>query len=92
MARKYRLFDTASAWDDKETEVMAFLNIPIAGGSTVKWADISEVDNPDSPDEGKFIFPVQTSGPWDSSSLFDSSDLVDYDPDWIVPPPFPPDE
>ena len=85
---KYALYATASDWDAKNSELETELGIP-DGKGTLQYAEISEVENSENSDFGKFILPVLTRGQWKCDDQFSASDLVDFDPDWNPqePPP-----
>jgi hypothetical protein len=83
MGTKYKLFDTPEAFEAKNSELMSHLGIPNNSG-TSNYASISSVENPDSPDYGMYIFPVEMTGPWKCDQYFDASELVDFDSSWFV--------
>jgi len=80
MSVKFKLYATESGWNNKHASVMTELELP--SGSTERYAEISQVTNSEHADAGKFIFPVKTDGVYKCDQLFNSSDLVDADPEW----------
>ena len=80
MSVKFKLYATESGWNNKHAAVMTELELP--SGSTERYAEISQVTNSEHTDAGKFIFPVKTDGMYKCDQLFNSSDLVDADPEW----------
>ena len=80
MSVKFKLYATESGWNNKHAAVMTELELP--SGSTERYAEISQVTNSEHADAGKFIFPVKTDGMYKCDQLFNSSDLVDADPEW----------
>ena len=82
MATKYKLLNTPEEFDAKEAEIQALLSIPDNAGTSA-YAESRMIDNPDHADYGLFLFPVITSGKWKCDQHFDSSEIVDYDADWI---------
>ena len=84
---KYRLYSTLSGWTSRNESLESHLGIP--DGNTVRYAEVSQVTNPDNSDYEKFIMPVVTRGPWKCDDQFNSSDLVNYDDIWF---PGAPDE
>tara|TARA_R110002012_G_scaffold99939_1_gene238156 strand:- start:11 stop:268 length:258 start_codon:yes stop_codon:yes gene_type:complete len=78
---KYRLYSTLSGWTSRNESLESHLGIP--DGNTIRYAEVSQVTNPDNSDYEKFIMPVVTSGPWKCDDQFSSSDLVDYDDNWL---------
>tara|TARA_Y100000588_G_scaffold381653_1_gene467683 strand:- start:120 stop:371 length:252 start_codon:yes stop_codon:yes gene_type:complete len=80
MSVKFKLYATESGWNNKHAAVMTELELP--SGSTERYAEISQVTNSEHADAGKFIFPVKTDGVYKCDQLFNSSDLVDADPEW----------
>lgn len=84
---KYALYNTSTSWNAKNAELETVLGIPDEHG-TDKYAEIKEVENPESSDYGKFIMPVVTTGTWKCDDQFDPSQLMDLDPNWnpLAPP------
>ena len=84
---KYRLYSSRSGWTSRNSSLEEHLGIP-DGKGTLRYAVISEVENPENADFGKFIMPVMTEGTWKCDDQFPASDLVDFDPEWnpLVPP------
>jgi len=85
---KYRLYSTRLGWEAREASLETHLGIPIPPW-TLRYAEISQVANPDNSDYEKYIMPVCTDGTWKCDDQFNASDLVDYDPDWHLPAPPP---
>ena len=85
---KYRLYSTLSGWTSRNESLESHLGIPT--GNTVRYAEVSQVTHPDNSDYEKFIMPVVTEGPWKCADQFNSSDLVDYENQWVKGAP--PDE
>ena len=81
---KYRLYSTSSGWTSRNNSLEAHFGIP-DGHGTLRYAEISQVTNPDNSNYGKYIMPVCEEGTWKCDDQFNSSDLVDYDPTWNVP-------
>ena len=79
---KYRLYDTSAEWVNKNESLEEHLGIP--SGNTVRYAEVSQVTNPDNSNFGKYIMPVCEDGTWKCDDQFNASDLVDYDPTWDV--------
>jgi hypothetical protein len=86
---KYRLYSSRSGWNSRNDSLEAHLSIP--DPPTLRYAKVSQVNNPDNSDYEKYIMPVMTEGMWKCDDQFNPSDLVDYDPTWNLPPD-PPDE
>ncbi len=84
---KYALYATSSDWNAKNSAIETELGIP-NGQGTDRYAEISEVENSENADYGKFIMPVFTSGTWKCDDQFNPSQLVDFDPTWnpLSPP------
>jgi len=84
---KYRLYSSRSGWTSRNNSLESHLGIP-DGNGTLHYAQISEVENSENADFGKYIMPVMTEGKWKCDDQFPSSDLVDFDPEWnpIEPP------
>lgn len=87
---KFRLYSTTSGWNSRHASIKEYLGIPV--GTTTGYATCNQINNPESADYGKYAFPVKTTGRWKCDDQFPASDLVDYDPTWYPPTPFPPDE
>ena len=87
---KYRLYSTRSGWNSRNDSLETHLGIPDPPW-TSRYAEVSQVTNPDNSDYEKYIMPVVTEGMWKCDDQFNPSDLVDYDPTWNLPPD-PPDE
>ena len=85
---KYRLYSTRSGWTSRNASLESHIGIP-DGKGTLRYAEITEVTNPDNADYEKYIMPVCTEGTWKCDDQFNPSDLVDYDPTWFLPPPPP---
>lgn len=85
---KYRLYSTRSGWTSRNASLESHLGIP-DGKGTLRYAEITEVNNPENEDYEKYIMPVCTEGTWKCDDQFNPSDLVDYDPTWFLPPPPP---
>lgn len=85
---KYRLYSTRSGWTSRNASLEAYLGIP-DGKGTLRYAEITQVTNPDNADYEKYIMPVCMVGTWKCDDQFNASDLVDYDPDWYLPVPPP---
>ena len=83
--KKYRLYDEEDDWTAKNSALEVHLGIP-DGKGTLRYAEISQVGNPDNSDYGKYIMPVCTIGNWKCDDQFDASNLVDFDPTWNLPP------
>jgi hypothetical protein len=85
--KKYRLYSTLSGWTSRNGSLETHLGIP-NGKGTLRYAEVSQVENPDNADYEKYIMPVLTEGTWKCDDQFNASDLVDYDPEWnpVVPP------
>ena len=85
-----KIYDAQADWNAKEVEIMSELGIPTPDGQTLRYAEIQEIDNPDSGDFGKYPFPVLYHGTWKTNEYFDEGELVDWDPNWflssIIPP------
>ena len=79
---KYRLYSTLSGWTSRNESLESHLGIPL--GNTVRYAESSQVTNPDNSDFEKYIMPVVTEGTWKCDDQFNASDLVDWDEDWFV--------
>ena len=84
---KYRLYANASEWNTKNSALETALGIP-DGRGTIRYAEITEVENSENEDYGKSIMPVLTAGTWKCDDQFEPSELVDFDPDWnpLSPP------
>lgn len=80
---KYRLYSTRLGWTSRNDSLEAHFGIP-DGHGTLRYAEISQVTNPDNSNYGKYIMPVCEDGTWKCDDQFNSSDLVDYDPTWDV--------
>ena len=80
---KAKLYGTQTDWEAKEVEINSELGIPTPDGQTLRYAEIKEIDNPDSGDFGKYPFPVIYNGAWKTNEYFDESELVDWDSDWF---------
>ena len=85
---KYRLYSTRSGWTSRNASLESHIGIP-DGKGTLRYAEITEVNNPENEDYEKYIMPVCTEGTWKCDDQFNASDLVDYDPTWFLPPPPP---
>ena len=85
---KYRLYSTRSGWTSRNASLESHLGIP-DGKGTLRYAEITQVTNPDNADYEKYIMPVCMVGTWKCDDQFNASDLVDYDPDWYLPVPPP---
>jgi len=83
---KYQLYTTRSGWTSRNDSLESHLGIP-NGKGTLRYAEISQVENPDNSDFEKYIMPVCTEGTWKCDEQFNPSDLVDYDPTWELPIP-----
>ena len=79
---KYKLFSSQTDWDNTHNSIKSFLGLPTA--TTDQYAVISEVDNSEHSDFGKYIFPVKTTGVWKCDDQFNSEDLVDYQDSWFA--------
>jgi len=88
---KYRLYSSRSGWTSRNASLETHLGIPIPPW-TLRYAEISQVTNPDNANYEKYIMPVCTEGAWKCDDQFNQSDLVDYDPTWYPPMPDPTDE
>ena len=88
--KKYRLYDTPSEWASRNASLEIHLGIP-NGKGTLRYAEISQVGNPENDDYEKYIMPVCMDGTWKCDDQFDASNLVDFDPTWNLPP-LPPGE
>ena len=84
---KYKLYSTEGEWNAKEAEIMSNLGIPTPDGQTLRYAEIEVVNNPESSDFEKYLFPVLYQGRWETNEYFDDSELVDGDPNWFLSPP-----
>ena len=82
---KYRLYSSSSGWSNQNASLETYLNIPDEEG-TLRYADESQVDNPENADYEKYILPVCTEGRWKCDDQFDPSELVDYDSSWFLRP------
>ena len=87
--KKYMLYDTPSEWNEKEESLIDYLDV--RSTLTPAYATLSIVENTDSSDFGKFIMPVCMDGRWKCDDQFDASDLVDWQDDWNIPLPSPPE-
>lgn len=85
--RKYQLYATKSGWESKNAALESHFDLPI--GTSVRYAEIGQVVNPDNADFGKYIMPAVGEGTWACQDQFDSSKLVEGDPTWYGPPPNP---
>ena len=83
--KKYRLYDTTSEWDSRNASLETHLGIP-NGKGPLRYAEISQVGNPENDDYEKYIMPVCMDGTWKCDDQFDASNLVDFDPTWNLPP------
>jgi len=83
---KYQLYTTRSGWTSRNDSLESHLGIP-NGKGTLRYAEISQVENPDNSDFEKYIMPVCTEGTWKCDEQFNPSDLVDYDPTCELPIP-----
>ena len=81
MSIKAIICDDRAAWDARDAVAREGLSIPNANASS--YALPVEVTNSESADFGKFIFLVKTSGSWKCDQLFESSDVIDWNPDWF---------
>ena len=81
---KYKLYNTPEEFDAKEAELKALLSIPDNKGTSA-YAERIMVQNPDHADYGMFPLPVVSHGKWKADHHFDSSELVDFDPNWLKP-------
>ena len=82
---KYRLYSSSSGWSNQNASLETHLDIP-DGKGTLRYADESQVDNPENADYEKYILPVCTEGRWKCDDQFDPSELVDYDSSWFLRP------
>ena len=82
-AKKYKIYDTPSEWDEKQEALVVHLGI--RSTSTPCYAIRSIVENPESSDFGKFIMPVCMDGRWKCDDQFSPSDLVDWREDGDIP-------
>ena len=82
---KFRLYSTISGWNSRHASIKEYLGIPV--GTTTEYADLSQINNTENADYGKYAFPVKTTGRWKCDDRFPASDLVDYDPTWYVTDP-----
>lgn len=82
---KYRLYSTLSGWTSRNASLESHLGIP--DGNTVRYAEVSQVTNPDNSDYEDFIMPVVTDGTWKCDDQFNASDLVGFNGDWFVGAP-----
>lgn len=83
MAVKFKLYSSGSGWNNQHAAIKTHLGIPTGG--TTEYAERLQIDNAEHPDHGKYVFTVKTTGRWKCDDQFNSSDLVDYDPDWYAP-------
>lgn len=83
---KYRLYSSRSGWTSRNSSLESHLGIP-DGKGTLRYAEISQVNNPENADYEKYIMPVCTESTWKCDDQFNPSDLVDYDPTWQLPIP-----
>lgn len=83
MHKKYILLDSEESFSSKHSQIMTALGLPDDKGNTV-YASSATVNNPDHIEFGKFIMPVVMTGEWKTSQHFDSSSLIDFDPDWLI--------
>ena len=88
---KFRLYSSRSGWTSRNASLESHLGIP-NGAGTERYAVILQVTNPENSDYQKYVMPVVTEGTWKCDDQFNASDLVDHDPTWYLPSPFPPDE
>lgn len=51
-------------------------------GKTNKYAPLMQIDEEDSPDNGKYIIPITVEGIYKCDDLYDSSTLVEYREHW----------
>ena len=86
-AKKYKLYDTPSEWNEKQESLVEHLDVQST--LTPCYAVMALVENTDSADFGKFIMPVCMDGRWKCDDQFNASDLVDWQPDWNIPLPNP---
>jgi hypothetical protein len=84
MSAKAIICDDRAAWDAHDAVARAGLSIPNAHANI--YSCPYEVTNSESADFGKFIFLVMTSGNWKCDQLFESSDVIDWNPDWFDNP------
>jgi hypothetical protein len=83
MHKKYILLDSEESFSSKHSEIMDILGLPDNEGNSF-YASSATVNNPDHVEFGKFIMPVVMSGVWKTSQHFESSALIDFDPDWLI--------
>jgi len=83
---KYRLYSSQSGWMGRNNSLEDHLGIP-DGHGTLRYAEITKVENSENADFGKFIMPVVTEGTWKCDDQFPAADLVDFDPEWNPPEP-----
>lgn len=87
--KKYIIFDSAEEFDSKNLEFNTLFNLSESNPKTKSYCSSSEnyvIDNPEHADNGKFYFPVLTYGSYKTDQFFQSSELVDFDSDWLVEP------
>ena len=56
------------------------------GRGTLRYAEVAQINNPDSSDYEKYALPVCMDGNWKCDDQFNPSDLVNYSPNWFLPP------
>ena len=82
---KYKLYSTLSGWTGRNESLEAHLGIP-NGRGTLRYAEVAQINNPDSSDYEKYALPVCMDGNWKCDDQFNPSDLVNYSPNWFLPP------
>ena len=81
MSSHARLYTTESGWNTANTQIMEAL-----GGGVIKassYDEITQVDNPDHTDYGKYVLCVETAGPYKCDQVFASGNLP-RDPTWFL--------
>ena len=82
--KKYRLYDTTSEWDSRNASLEPHLGIP-HGKGTLRYAEISQVGNPENDDYEKWVMPAVARGRWACEDQFDAANLVEFQPGWFDP-------
>lgn len=82
--KKYILYSTQEEWDASNDAMATLFGLPDSNGNQ-RYAEVTQVTNPNHNDFGKYIFPITTTGSFVTLNEFNVSDMVERDPEWTDP-------
>jgi len=81
MSTHARLYATESGWNAANAQIMEALGGGVINAST--YDEITQVDNPDHADYGKYVLSIESAGPYKCNQVFASGNVA-RDTTWFV--------